>query len=100
MNIGTIVTPNAKGQIVIPKSFREELDITPQTYIQVQLVENTLYLKPIAAVIPRGIGEKSYYEILKRTKGAWAKEDWDSLQNRRKKVELTAARERRKGWSS
>lgn len=47
MNTGTIVTPNTKGQIVIPQKIREALGITQNTPLQINQVGQAVILHPI-----------------------------------------------------
>lgn len=45
MNIGTIVTPMERGQITIPKAYREKLGITPKTLLNVTLEGDKIVIR-------------------------------------------------------
>lgn len=47
MNIGTIVTPMARGQITLPKPYREKLGIKPGTPLNVTLAEDKIVVQPL-----------------------------------------------------
>jgi AbrB family looped-hinge helix DNA binding protein len=42
-----LVRPSQSGQITIPIEFREELDITEDTLLQVTIADGELHLRPI-----------------------------------------------------
>jgi len=89
MKSSYISSTNVKGQIVIPKSLRDELDITPQTLLNITCSGEGLYLHPIESVINRSqtkIGG-AYLALLKATVGAWKNETWSELRKKRKKIE-------------
>lgn len=98
MKVGIITTPNQKGQIVIPKEFREQLGIENGVALNLILRGNCLYLYPVDEVITKVETESSYFEILKRTQGAWLKENLAFLRKKRKKIELKASLKRKKAW--
>lgn len=98
MNIGTIVTPNAKGQIVIPQKIREELGITLQTQLQLIQTGQSLVLHPIIGVVRKVDSDDAFKEILDRTRGAWAGDDWEKTRARRRKIELAASKRRKQIW--
>ncbi|MBP8591513.1 AbrB/MazE/SpoVT family DNA-binding domain-containing protein [Candidatus Shapirobacteria bacterium] len=98
MKIGTITTANQKGQIVIPQKAREELGISPHSILNVVVVGNGLYIYPVEEIIPKIDKESAYLEVLKATKGAWAKEDWETLRKKRKKMEQDSSLSRKKKW--
>ena len=101
MNIGTIVTPNSKGQIVIPYMIRKNLGIGVDTPLQVMLSGQSIVLHPIEGVTRRGDSpDEIFADILRRTAGAWGpatKED-KKREARRRKIELAASRKRRNAW--
>ena len=102
MNIGTITKPNAKGQVVIPKRFREELGINKDVLLNISLKGNGVYITPIKSVIPDVYTDSgSYLKLLEKTQGAWVSEDWnkyDRLEKKRRKIELKASELRKKAW--
>ena len=97
MNIGTIIKPNQKGQIVIPKTMRDKLHITEDVPLHIVARGNGIYIYPV----PRGLGsddkKDAYIKILKKTQGTWV-EDWDTLQKQRRGIELEASKRRKKTW--
>ncbi len=98
MKIGIVTKTNQKGQIVIPKTMREELGIDAKMPLNLTLKDNGIYIHPVDAVFARGEGEGSYLDILEKTQGTWAGEDWVSLKRRGKKIELAASEKRKRKW--
>ena len=98
MNIGIISTSNSKGQIVIPKKYRDKLKIDDSVPINIILTENGLFLYPIKTISDRSEDERDYYSILKKTQGSWSGDDWDKTEKKQRIIELKAARARRKLW--
>lgn len=98
MNVGFITKPNQKGQIVIPKEYRDKLNIGAHSTLNIVLRGQVIQLYPVNKVIADVEREDSYVEILKKTQGAWADENWDTLTAKRRQLELKAARQRKKAW--
>lgn len=104
MNLGNIVEPNSKGQIVIPKKIREELNINENTPLNMIVRDDAIHLYPITDVITTAEVEASHsklLDILEKTRGAWADEDWtayDRKEKQRRKLELEASKKRKKAW--
>lgn len=98
MNIGTIVTPNTKGQIVIPQKIRQELGITLQTQLQLIQAGQSLVLHPIVGVIRKVDSDGAFKQILDRTRGAWAGDNWEKTRAKRRKIELMASKRRKQIW--
>lgn len=101
MNIGTIVTPNTKGQIVIPKKIRNELDITPGKPFNVIASDGGIHIYPVSTVVTQEEQKNKnelLSDILKSTQGAWAGDDWPKTEKRRRKIELEASRRRKNAW--
>ncbi|KKT74116.1 MAG: hypothetical protein UW86_C0014G0009 [Microgenomates group bacterium GW2011_GWA1_Microgenomates_45_10] len=98
MKIGVITKPNDKGQIVIPKEMRDQLGINPDVNLNMVLAGEGIYLYPIRAVITQSEINSSYLSLLQKTKGTWAKEDWESILKTKSKTELAASRKRKKSW--
>lgn len=72
MNIGTITTIGAKGQIVIPHKIRKDLGIDQNTPLQIIQAGESISIHPIRSVVRRADEKLSYDEILAKTQGAWA----------------------------
>jgi len=92
--IGTIVTPMERGQITLPKEYRDKLGITPKTHINVTLEEDKIVLTPLNRVIDNlssyvikpKVSRKEYVKILKKIKGVyWTKSDDLALKRMRAK---------------
>ncbi len=98
MNVGTITRPNEKGQIVIPKEFRDNLGIDVNVPLNLIMRGRGIYIYPIVEVITTTGIEGSYLNILEKTKGGWQKENWSKLRNKRKKLELAASKKRKQEW--
>lgn len=95
MNIGTIVTPNVKGQIVIPYKIRQDLGITAQTSLQLLQAGQSIILHPISDIIRKIDSDSTYLEVLKNTQGSWAGDDWPKTEKRRHQIEQRAALKRK-----
>ena|SRR5258708_8973017 len=99
MNLHTVTKPNSKGQVVIPKKFREELGINEDVLLSLTLRGNGVYITPLDKSLGTSDSKQIALEILRRTQGAWKDDDdWDKTEARRRKIELKAAEERRKLW--
>lgn len=102
MNIGTIVTPNIKGQIVIPKKIRDDLNITKNTALNIVDDGKTIYIHPVKEITTASESNNSQLlKVLKETQGTWANADWDAydrMEKRRRKIELAAAKRNKKAW--
>lgn len=97
MNVGYIVEPNSKGQIVIPKSVRDKIGIDKDILLNLTVRGNGIYLTPIKHVIS-DLNEEDYYiKILEKTQGAWGTLDNETFK-RRRKIELKAAKARKNQW--
>lgn len=98
MNIGTIVTPNIKGQIVIPKKIRDGLNITKNTSLNLTVEAGTILLHPVDEVVTKLPGEINRIKIWETTAGAWAGDDWPQTAERRREIELEASKKRKMVW--
>lgn len=104
MNIGNIVEPNSKGQIVIPKKIRDNLGISPGTPLNMVVRDDIIHLYPVKEVTTNTeveIARKRLLIALEKTRGAWADEDWevyDKKERQRRKQELESTRKLKKSW--
>lgn len=98
MKIGIFTTPNAKGQIVIPKKIRNDLGITPQTHLNLVARDGVIYIYPVSDVVTLVKGESSYLKFLEKTQGTWARDDWRVKEKKRRKLELKANEKNKKAW--
>lgn len=98
MKVGIITTPNAKGQIVIPKAIREALGINAKRPVNIVLRGDGIYIHVIKEVIGDTGAESSYLKILEKTGGAWRADNWPQTEIRRRKTELTASKKLKKAW--
>ncbi|MBI2017738.1 AbrB/MazE/SpoVT family DNA-binding domain-containing protein [Candidatus Daviesbacteria bacterium] len=99
MNIGNIVEPNSKGQVVIPKKVRDELGISANTTLNVIVSGGGIHLYPVSEVVTEEEKDNKHdllLEILESTRGSWAGDDWPRTERRRRNIELRASRERKK----
>lgn len=100
MNVGTIVTPTAKGQIVIPNAMRKYLGINQNTYLQIKLVGDGIYLQP-AQTFPRIHGDNgAFLAMLKKVQGSWGPESAEEKKQAKKykKLELEAIKKNKNAW--
>ncbi len=99
MNLGNIVTPNSKGQIVIPQKMRASLGLTSQTPLQAIQVGQSIVLHPITDITKgEDYNNEIFDQVLEKTAGSWAGDDWERTVLRRDKVERRAAKEGTKAW--
>jgi AbrB family looped-hinge helix DNA binding protein len=96
MNLQPIITPNAKGQLVIPVSIRKALNLKPSSPLQVSTVGNHIVLKPIKRVITADTEAGQLLDALKQTAGSWAG-DPDPLAAKHE-FELQASLKRQQLW--
>lgn len=71
MNIGIIVTPMTRGQITIPKEYREKLGIMPNTPLNITLEEDKIIVRPLEKMM----ADKSPYII----KPKYTKEEYSKI---------------------
>lgn len=95
--IGTIVTPMARGQITIPKEYRDKLGITPDTPLNVTLEDDRIVVRPLEKmmadespyVIKPKYSREEYLKILKKYSNSklilWTDEDDKAREEMRKK---------------
>ena len=94
MKIGIFANPNSKGQIVIPKKIRDELNITRDTTLHITISGQNISMVPVKDFIPQSDSDNSYSQILKKTQGAWAKyaDAIELEQKAQAKIEIKAAK--------
>ncbi len=98
MNLTTITKPNSKGQIVIPKKFREELKINENVFLNLILRGNGVFITPFGRSVTTSDSKKISLEVLKKTAGAWRGDDWQKTERDRRKTELSASKKRKTAW--
>lgn len=98
MNLGSIVEPNEKGQIVIPYKIRKTLGITSDTPLNIILRGEGIFIQPIKDIITFTDQNDAYLEVLKRTQGSWRGDDWQKTDRKRRKIEVKASIARKKAW--
>ena len=101
MKVGNIVEPNKKGQIVIPKKFRQALGITPQTSLNLVLRGGGMYVYPIKRVVTKEEGGQDLLKVLEKNQGAWVDSDWEEFDKRekaRRRLELREAKNAKNAW--
>lgn len=98
MKVGTVATTNDKGQLVIPKEMRDALGIDSGATLNLVLAGKGIYVYPVEEFITKSETESSYLQLLKKTKGTWAGEEWDELRQKRSEIELRASESRKDQW--
>jgi AbrB family looped-hinge helix DNA binding protein len=94
MKIGLFTTPNAKGQVVIPKEIRDALGITKHKTLHIQLVGKGIHIYPVDQFITTAENENSYIKLLMKTKGEWKNEST----HKKSPIELAASQKRKQAW--
>lgn len=98
MKVVTITQANQKGQVVIPKKIRETLDIDVDTPLNLVLRGGGVYIYPVEEIITKTESENSFVNLLQKTKGKWANDEWNKTKRKRKSIELKASRTRKQLW--
>lgn len=98
MKIGIITTPNEKGQIVIPKKYREVLAINETVPLNLSLQGSGIYIQPVGGIVTKKSKEQ-ILQVLRRTLGSWSSErGWKSRERKQRKLELEASNKAREAW--
>jgi AbrB family looped-hinge helix DNA binding protein len=96
MNLHPIVTPNPKGQLIIPLAIRKALKLQPTSPFEVSTIGDQIILKPIYALKTSLGSHEHYLELLQSTQGSWA-EDPDDHQKKHQ-FELQATAKAKQAW--
>lgn len=100
MKIGVVTTTNTKGQLVIPKKYRDKLNISHNVHLNVVLAEDGIFIHPIREV--QHVSEKRrqlYRRVLKNIKGSWTDDiTYEKEEKKRHKLELEATKRNQKAW--
>lgn len=98
MILDTVTKTNAKGQIVIPKKFREALGISRDVLLNLSLKGRGVYITPVEATLSSKDSKLLFLEILNKTAGTWGNDSWPKTKKQRKMLELKASRKRKTAW--
>lgn len=98
MKIGKVVNSNSKGQIVIPKEYRELFGIVEDSILTITPKETGLFIQPIQSVVPKVPSKTLYSEILAATVGSWNRTYKKTQDTNKRKLELKASIKRKKTW--
>lgn len=99
MKVGKVTLLNVKGQLVIPKKLRDELGITNKTPLNIVKRGLGVFICPLEKTDnDHMITTEQYLQILDKTRGAWAGDNWPTTERKRRAIELKASRRRRKVW--
>lgn len=101
MNIGTIVTPNVKGQIVIPKKIRDDLNISAGQLLNIIVSNGGIHMYPVSEVITQEETDnkrESLMQILKGTRGILKGKSYYKNEKAMRKLELEEAKKRKQAW--
>lgn len=98
MNSNTLARPNSKGQVVIPKKYRDELGIVEGALLNIAMSGRGVYISPIEEGVLSSDSRKLHIEVLKKTAGSWSNDKWLKTESGRRKIELKASSDRKKKW--
>lgn len=100
MNVGQIIVPNSKGQVVIPWRIRKQLGIEPMTPLKISVSGSGVYMQPANLVAKGGSADELFADILKRTAGTWGLANLEDRKREAKirKIEMAASRKRKNAW--
>lgn len=98
MKIGIITSPNEKGQVVIPKVYRDKLGITSQIKLNILLQDDFLSIHPIHEIGSRSTVDENeaFLAVLKKTQGTWGKTS--ITDKKREALELKETQKNKKVW--
>lgn len=74
------IKPFSKGQITIPKNYREYLGIDEESWLKISLWNNQILVQPIKEVrearrVKPRLDKKTYLKVLLKIKGDWLKKE-------------------------
>lgn len=98
MNIGHIVQPNVKGQIVIPYRMRKSLGIDKDTSLQLSQVGESVVMRPVRGIVTSRDKHQMLLEVLKKTQGAWRDVPLDPRGEKREALELESTKKLKRAW--
>lgn len=100
MKVSYLATPNAKGQVVIPKALRDALNISTDTTLNILPASRGLYMYPVSHVVTTVEAEDTFISLLKSTQGSWGKASQQEKhkEDERRKLELAATKRRKQSW--
>ena len=100
MQIGTIVRPNVKGQVVIPKQIRIALSIDKNSNLNLVIRDHAIHMYPVVDIGVKTLNKSVFLKILKETRGAWRHPIKQEIEKagKRREVELAATRRNKKAW--
>lgn len=98
MNIGHITQPNTKGQIVIPYKMRKSLGIDKDTPLQLFQVGEAVMVRPLHSMKTNLQTKEAKLEVLRKTAGSWAGDDWPETEKKMHVVEIAASKKRKTSW--
>lgn len=95
MKVEFFATANQKGQVVIPKKLRDDLNISDSVLLHILKRGNGFYVYPVKEVIGFDQNDASYLNVLIKTKGGWG----DSVKiSHSHELELKASTKRKTAW--
>ena len=100
MNKFELVRSNAKGQIVIPKAFRDILGVIEESDLKISILENSIIITPVTGYITAEDDMELYKNLLEISKGAWGKVSTKekSLETDRKNFEINESKKAKNLW--
>jgi AbrB family looped-hinge helix DNA binding protein len=96
LNSNTITKPNIKGQIVIPKEIRKKLNISADTWLNIDLKGNSIHITTLHKSPSTPNSRSIAIDVIKYTAGTWQDEDWKAIENERHCIEQNASITRKK----
>jgi AbrB family looped-hinge helix DNA binding protein len=99
MDIGVITQVNTKGQIVIPKKYREKAGISTGAHLKIQYTENGILITNLNIQNDtESLRKEHFLKTLERTAGAWGPETEEEKQDRKKRLRLEKKRLKDLQW--
>lgn len=74
---------NKKGQIVLPKEYRDAVGITESTPLTFQLAGRGILVLPVTTILTGNYSQETTHEILRRTQGGWGKPSEEEIKKQK-----------------
>ena len=100
MKIGEIGKLNKKGQVVIPKKYRDDLGISEDSPLHIVKRGHGVYMYPIKDVVDSSeeLNDAAYTQVLKKTQGMWSGDTWEETSAKQADTEKKAAKKGKQPW--
>lgn len=88
MDVGVITQVNTKGQIVIPKKYRELLNLNEGSYVNIFPTNRGIFIEPLNHQSNVSKSKEEFLKILEDSAGSWGSETEEEKQDRKERLKL------------